>query len=290
MLFNKMFRQPYLDVDDGTNIGGGIEPPQEPLNEPQLNNEPSPTPQGENEPLEPQIPQTIKVKYNHQEMELPYDEAVANIQKGMNYDKAIEKARQEARDSYIADQGYMWNDKPITTETEYKQALKEKEIYDKYQAQGLPDEVVQELVESKKFREQFESERKTKAEQDKKNAEYQEFFEYFKGENGRDFNSATDTISQDVWDLVNKGKTLTDAYAYNINKQLKAKIAEFEGKLKAQETNQANAGSSPGSVTGNGGTKGDFISKEVYETNKGNQQWLLRNYDTLKKSMNKWGK
>lgn len=41
-------------------------------------------------------PQAIKVKYNHEEMELPYEEAVVHIQKGMNYDKAVERAKREA--------------------------------------------------------------------------------------------------------------------------------------------------------------------------------------------------
>ena len=73
-------------------------------------------------------PQSIRVKYNHQELDLPYEEAVQHIQKGMNYDKAVERARQEARDSWIADQGYEWKGKPIKTEAEYQSALKEQEL------------------------------------------------------------------------------------------------------------------------------------------------------------------
>lgn len=290
MFYNKIFRQPYLNTPD--DLGGGNETPPatEPINEPAQ--EPTTSPNGGKDPEpEPQLPK-IKVKYNHQEMELPYEEAVQHIQKGMNYEKAIEKAKaeaaQQARDAYIASQGYVWNDKPITTEAEYNQAMKEKEIWEKYQSQGLPDEVVQELVESKKFREQFESEKKSKAEQEKKNAEYQEFFEYFKAENGRDFNSATDTIPQDVWDLVAKGKTLTDAYTYNLNKQLKAKIAELESKQKAIETNRENANSTPGSVTGNGTTTVDFISFETFEAKKSDPNWVKKNLSKIVESRAKW--
>lgn len=217
-----------------------------------------------NTPSEAVIEQPkIKVKYNHQDMELPYEEAVTHIQKGMNYEKAVERARQESRDSYIAEQGYVWNDKPITTEAEYKQALKEQELYQKYQEQGLPDEVINELLESKKFRQQFESERQTKSDQEKKNSEYTEFFEYFKQENGRDFNSVTDSIPQEVWDMTAKGKTLTDAYTYHTNKQLKTKVAEYEAKLKANETNLSNASSSTGSVTGNGNNTSVTLTPEI---------------------------
>lgn len=42
---------------------------------------------------EPAVPQTIKVKYNHEERELGLDEAAQYAQKGMNYDKLEEKLR-----------------------------------------------------------------------------------------------------------------------------------------------------------------------------------------------------
>jgi hypothetical protein len=230
----------------------------------------------------------IKVKFNHQEMELPYDEAVTHIQKGMNFDKSVERAKQEARDAYIAEQGYVWNDKPITTEAEYKQALKEQEIYEKYQAQGLPEEVIAELVESKRFREETKAEKQTKAEQAKREAESLEFLKYFKEENGREFDTEKDTIPDEVIELANKGKTLADAYAYHANKQLKAKLAEMEAKINAQQTNSANAASSPGSVTGNGNNGADFISFEVFEANKHDSNWVMKNFDKINESRAKW--
>ena len=46
------------------------------------------------------------------------------------------KAAQTSRDSFIAEQNYMWNDKPITTETEYKQAMREQELIQQAEAQG----------------------------------------------------------------------------------------------------------------------------------------------------------
>jgi hypothetical protein len=289
MTFFNRFRQPYLNLDSGSNLGGGGEPT--PVsNEPtpsEPSNEPSPTPQGGTEE-QPKI----KVKYNHQELELPYEEAVTHIQKGMNYEKAIERTKAEtaqaARDAYIAEQGYIWNDKPIKTESEYKQALKEKEIYEKYQQQGLPEEVINELVESKKDREERKAEKQSQAEKERKNAEYAEFFEYFKSENGREFNASTDTIPDEVWELTGKGKTLTDAYAIHHTKELKAKIAEYESKLQAQETNSLNASSSPGSVTGNGSAKGDYISFETFEANKGDQRWVIKNLSKINESRTKW--
>ncbi|KIL35863.1 hypothetical protein SD71_10750 [Cohnella kolymensis] len=76
-----------------------------------------------------QEPQKLKIKYNHEEKEISLEEATTLAQKGLNYDKGIERVRQEAaqqaRDAWIAEQGYAWNGKPITTEAEYnRQRLK----------------------------------------------------------------------------------------------------------------------------------------------------------------------
>ena len=278
MSFCKMFRTPYLDAptDQG---GGNAAPPSDPT-----------PPAGDTVPPNTDTPPPvdqpkIKVKFNHEEKEIPYDEAVTHIQKGMNYEKAIEKTKQEAyqaaRDAYIAEQGYEHNGKPIKTEAEYREALKEVELRKKYAE--LPEDVVNELIESKKFREQSESERRTKAEHEKKSAEFSEFFEAFKIENGRDFNSATDTIPPEVWELNAKGKSLADAYAIHLSKQLKTKVAKYEAKLKAQETNAANADSTPGSVTGNGSTKEASLTPEMIENMTPDE--LMKRWPEVKKVM-----
>ena len=36
-------------------------------------------------------PRTVRVRYNHQEIELPLEEAIRHIQKGMNYDKLAQR-------------------------------------------------------------------------------------------------------------------------------------------------------------------------------------------------------
>ena len=89
-------------------------------------------------------------------------------------ESTTKKAAQAARDALIAENGYSWNGKPITTEAEYKQALREQELTEQYKAKDLPDDVIQELVESKKFREQYESEKQTTAQKDKQEAEFKD--------------------------------------------------------------------------------------------------------------------
>jgi phytoene/squalene synthetase len=210
----------------------------------------------------------------------------------MNYDKAIERtkaeAHQAARDAFIAEQGYEWNGKPISTEAEYKQALKEQELYQQYQSKELPEEVIQELIEGKRFREQLTQEKQTVAQQRKQEAEYKEFFEYFANENGRNFDPAQDVIPEEVWLAANKGKTLIDAYQAHEAKSLKQQVKELQERLNVNKVNEVNASTSTGSVTGNGATNTDYISYSTFEANRSDQSWVNKNLDKIMKSRAKW--
>jgi hypothetical protein len=280
MFFFNMFRQPYLDAP-GDLGGGGNPAPADPTPDPTPAPEPTPT-SGGDPALEPTPePQKIKVKYNHQELELPYDEAVTHIQKGMNYEKAVERARQEARDAWIAEQGYEWNGKAITTEAEYKEAVREAEIRKSLENRELPPEVIEELVESRKFREESKAEKQTRQQQERQQKDFQAFFEAYP-------DIKPNQIPAEVWQEVQNGKSLVDAYAKHENTQLKTKLAEYEAKFKAQETNNANASSSPGSVTGNGENPADFISRETFEANKKDQKWIIKNLTRIQASRAKW--
>jgi len=224
----------------------------------------------------------IKVKYNHEEKELSYDEAVQLAQKGMNYDKAIERARaeaaqqtaQQARDSYIAEQGYEWMGKPITTESEYKQALKEKEMYDSLQNQSLPDEVIQEIVESRREREERKTEKQAQQDEAKRNQEYQEFFQAFP-------DAKPEEIKPEVWEKVAKGTPLKYAY-------METRFNELQSKQKILESNNKNAETATGSVTGQGETKADFISFDAFEANKNDRNWIVKNFKKINESRAKW--
>lgn len=224
---------------------------------------------------------------------------VQSAEDNARYAQIRREAESKARDKTIADMNMAWNGQPITTYDQYVKAKAESEQYQKeqaireeYEAKGLPEELVEELVESKRDREERNAEKLKKEAQDKKNAEYNEFFELFKEENGRDYDTASDTLPDEVW-LMNaednpKRKSLVDAYAHHLNKQLKAKIAEYDSKFQAIETNKANSASSPGSVTGNGNSGTDFISFDSYESNKHDQSWVNKNFSKIMESRAKW--
>lgn len=230
-------------------------------------------------PTEPEP--MFKLKYNHEEKEIPYSQAVELAQKGMNYDKGVERAKQEARDSYIADQGYEWNGKAITTEDEYKQAMEEQQIEQMIQARGYDPDEIAKVVSShpdvKKARE-FISSQEQKSQTDKM---YQEFLDNYPDIKGED-------IPPEVWREVQQGRNLTDAYVRHENKTLREQLNGVQTKEQAAAANQANAQTSTGSAKGQGAPESGFISKDVFEANKNNQSWMSKNYDNLRKSMGKW--
>jgi hypothetical protein len=139
-------KQPYFSADEtgSDNIFEGIDLEEE---APEIEEPTEPT--EDTKPVEPvvEVPNKFNIKFNHQDMELTQDEAIPLIQKGMNYDKAIERARQEAEQSavdlYIAKQGYEWNGVPILTEAEYNIALYEQSLQEK----GLEPTDISKLVD-----------------------------------------------------------------------------------------------------------------------------------------------
>lgn len=186
----------------------------------------------------------LKVKVDREERELSEEEAIPFIQKGMVADRLIARAAQGARDAYIKEQGYTWNDKPITNEAEYKQALAEQEMQKKYE--NLPPEVAQELIESRRDREERAKEKQEKEAEAKQQAEYNEFFQVFEEANDRRFDPKTDKLPQEVIDMANSGVPLQTAYLKHHNKQLKTSLIT----AKQNATNQSKA--PVGSITAHG--------------------------------------
>lgn len=119
-----------------------------------------------------------------------------------------------------------------------------------------------------------------------------EFRAAFKEANGREFDITQDaSVYADVKrEADESGKDLTDVFARHHNKTLMARLAELEAKMQAQETNKANAATSPGSVKTDGATAtADYITAEAFEQNRGNAEWVKTHFDQIMKSRPKWG-
>ncbi len=205
---------------------------------------------------------------------------------------------QQARDAYIAEQRYEWppgSGKLITTEAEYQQAMKENELMQSIQSKyaNVPDELLKDVIEGKRFREQYqtqqqqieEQQRQAQAEQDfnaRRNGMYEEFLSEYP-------DIEPETIPREVWGESEKwlksggreGRRLADALMRHNWKQGQAQE-------QATQANQANATASTGSARGQGTPTGDFISADTFEANKSDPAWVQRNFNKIMKSRAKW--
>jgi hypothetical protein len=219
----------------------------------------------------------LEIKYNKESLRLDREKARELAQKGMNYEKAVERAKQEARDAYIAEQGYEWNGRAITTESEYREALREQELVQQYQNYDVPEEVIQELVENKKFREKYETEQQKVEREKAQERDFQVFLESYP-------DVKPEEIPVSVWQEVESGKSLIDAYMKHENKILKDKLGLTNKQESIQQRNQENASASIGAVKSNGESAPFFTKEQVtrMSTKEVNENWKAIN-DSMKK-------
>lgn len=178
------------------------------------------------------------------------------------------------------------------TET-YEQQLKQREIEEKranLESMGVDPDIYEELIANDprvKKAIEFEQQQEKLA---KEQTELGEFLDYFKESNGRDYDSATDKISLEVQEMVNRGVPLVVAYkAAEETTMLKKKLAEMEKQLEARQTNERNSNSTPGGLNGNPADD-SFISAETFEANRKNSEWVKKNLEKIIKSRPKWQK
>lgn len=190
--------------------------------------------------------------------------------------KAAEEARTKARDEMISE---MYGDSHgIHTYAEYQAALAKQEEEQKLSEmleKNIPEEYAKEMLENRKFREQFEAEQKAKQQKAQQEADLKDFITAFP-------NVKADDIPVEVWQANEKGIPLRYAYAEHAYKQT----------IKAEElakANAENAKSSTGSVNGDGvANDSDFISYDTYEKNRANQSWVNKNFNKIMNSRAKW--
>lgn len=239
---------------------------------------------------EPVQTDNVEVVEPQQEQVKPVQSAEDNAKYAEIRRKAEADAESRTRDKMISE---MYGESHgIHTYTDYQKAVaqaeqeaRDQQIREEYEAKGVPEELLDELVLSKREREERAIERKEQMERDvqriKQERNYVEFMAEYP-------TIKAEEIPNEVWVEVGNGKSLVDAYAKHEVTILRNKVAEYEGKFKAQETNTSNAQSSTGSVTGNGVADTGFISAESFEANKGNQRWVMNNLSKITESRAKW--
>lgn len=106
---------------------------------------------------------------------------------------------------------------------------------------NIPDEYAKEILENRKFREQYQKEKAEREKQEKERQMMAEFLDAYPDVKPED-------IPVEVWVEVNKGRNLLDAYIRHENQKLKAEMAKYQQQQQNQQANQANAATSTGSV------------------------------------------
>lgn len=224
------------------------------------------TPTAEGDPTTEDTEQTIeqqlfKLKYNHEELELPLEEVTRYAQMGMNYDKVqarLQELENDPRLSFVEnlakENGF---DNPNDFLKEF-QVQQEQARLDELIQQNIPEEYAKEMLESRRFREEQQRERELQQQQQAEQRQYVEFFETFRQANGKDFNPETDKIPQEVLDANAQGVPLKYAYMEHHNKQL-------QQQLQVYKQNESNKKKAPvGNITKHGSTEiageDDFLS------------------------------
>ena len=259
-------RQPYLDEFES---GGGDSFEEVDITEdietiePETEETIEDTPQAEGtKPAEE--PYKIKVKFNHQEMDIPEDEASVWIQKGLNYDKGIERAKQEAAkeaENRAYTEMYQGtpmpiSGKPILSKADYEQGSLEQKTLNDYQGRGIPEDVISDLAEFKKDKIERQAEKQSIQNQQieiEKQALIQkdavDFFNWFRAENQREFEVGKDEMPPELWQAHLEGKSLIAEYSRHENNKLKQE-------LKILKQNSDNLRKAPvNGVTAHGGEK-----------------------------------
>jgi superfamily I DNA/RNA helicase len=203
-----------------------------------------------------------KVKYNGNSVDIPtIDDVVTNYQKGLNYDalKAKSEKSENAVLDYINTKAKSMNmtpeqyiEKVKTYEAEQIKAKNEKAIAE-MTANGVPEDIAREIIETRALRESLQKEKAELEEQKKlaenekqKDKEFQEFLKAYPG-------IEVDKIPAEVFENA-KSSNLLSAYAQYENKLLKEQ-------LKQMEQNQKNASTSVVSPVGN---TADEESKDAF--------------------------
>lgn len=176
---------------------------------------------------------------------------------------------------------------PIKTEAEYWKAVKAQRDIDSLVNQGKDPEAARLQVENERLRSERELERKAAQEQEKRIAENQEFFDFYKEVNGKEFSHDTE-IPADVFRISQeKGIPLKYAYA-----EYKAKAAiEKEKQIalgkQTAEANAKNATTSPGSVTGS--PQSDTVTEAEINAHADDIAWMTKNFKKVENFYRKKG-
>lgn len=196
-----------------------------------------------------------KVKYNKESVQIDsIDDVVNNYQKGLNYDKLVEKLNNLEHSkamSYITNKAEQlgmsiddYMDQVENYEKEQEKA-REQEKLEEMISNGVPEDVAKEVIATSQLRKelqaeknQLEKEKKAREDKESKDKEYEDFIKEFPDVKAED-------IPKDVF-LNAENSSLREAY-------MKYQLEEQRKQIEILKKNNSNSSSSVGSTTEFGG-------------------------------------
>jgi hypothetical protein len=201
---------------------------------------------------EPQA-QKIKVKFNHEEKEIPLDEAITHSQKGMNYDHVYEELQSLRNDEGLKLLDQTAKERGISRQElakQWKSELTDRKVTEYAEKHEVSPEVAKELLEAKverdRIKEELAIERAEKEKAKVLDNQIKDFFNTFPD---------VTTVPDEVLEICKEqGVPLKVAYKAYQAEILERKIKEMEEQSSVKKVNDTNASSSMGSAVSMGDT------------------------------------
>jgi hypothetical protein len=143
---------------------------------------------------------------------------------------------------------------------------------------NIPEEYAKEMLENRKFRKDYEADKEAGKQQENQRKMYSEFLEAYP-------DIKPEQVPAEVWQEVNKGASLLNAYTRYENKLLRDQISKSQQQQQTQQANEKNAGSSTGSAKSTG-KPGAFFTREQVSTMTRDE--IRENYQVIKESEKHW--
>lgn len=210
--------------DDFDEMYGNEDQPQSTDSQSPENSEPTDNPQ--TDPPQSTPEQLIPIKFNHEEQQIPLEEAQNWIQKGMNYDKIHERLTElesDPRLSFVQDLAEE-NDMSVEEFLEMFQAERQQAQLNQLIENNIPPELAEEILLARQDRAERARQAEIAEAEKEEQMQYLGFFEEFKALNGREFDAQRDQIPHEVWQVHNDGMPLRFAYMQHFNKELQQKL------------------------------------------------------------------
>ncbi|GKX27852.1 hypothetical protein SH1V18_03320 [Vallitalea longa] len=205
------------------------------------------------------------ITYNQEEVKIPVSERTNYLQKGYNYDKIQNKYEELKSDPRLSFVDKLAKNYGFNSTAEYIEAVNKQQEQDKLNeliSKNIPEEYAKEMIENKKFRQQYEDQVKVTQEKEAREKEFGEFL----NENP-DIDPST--IKPDVWQLrEEKGISLLDAYNRTRIKDLLEQQDSIKQQTEQETINKINNNAkTPGSASGGNvdhSSKWDSMSDEDF--------------------------